>query len=99
MKRAGRPVTTGPGSEEYFNSGWCRFDRKAISGYVAIHPGYPTEYSFHLNDALQFRRNIKVAVETMGWDKADQQIRQEHPVWGSTAHWYATGWESGMLLP
>ena len=83
------PSYHGTGSEEYFNSGWCKFDRKAISGYVAVHPGHPTEYSFHLNDAFQFRRQIKVAVETVGWDKADQLIHNEHPVWGSTAFWYA----------
>jgi hypothetical protein len=83
------PSYHGTGTEEYFNSGWCKFDRKAVSGYVTVHPGHPTEYSFHLNDAFQFQRNIKVAVETVGWDKADQQIRQEHPAWGSTAYWYA----------
>jgi hypothetical protein len=83
------PSYHGTGSEEYFNSGWCLFDRKAISGFVAIHPGHPTQYSFHLNDAFQFQRNIRVAVETMGWDKADQLIREEHPVWASTAFWYA----------
>ena len=83
------PSYHGTGSEEYFNSGWCKFDRKAISGFVAVHPGHPTEYSFHLNDAFQFQRNIRIAVETMGWDKADLQIRQEHPVWGTTAFWYA----------
>jgi hypothetical protein len=88
------PSYHGTGSEEYFNSGWCKFDRKVISGFVAIHPGHPTEYSFHLNDAFQFQRNIKIAVETMGWDKADQQIRAEHPVWGTTAYWYATAWHS-----
>jgi Protein of unknown function (DUF2961) len=83
------PSYHGTGSEEYFNSGWCKFDRKAVSGYVAIHPGHPTEYSFHLNDAFQFSQNIKIAVETMGWDKADQQIHNEHPVWASTGYWYA----------
>jgi hypothetical protein len=83
------PSYHGTGSEEYFNSGWCLFDRKAVSGYVAVHPGHPTQYSFHLNDAFQFQRNIRVAVETMGWDKADQQIRDEHPIWASTAYWYS----------
>ena len=82
------PSYHGTGSEEYFNSGWCLFDRKAVSGYIAVHPGHPAEYSFHLNDAFQFQRNIRVAVEAMGWDKADQLIRQEHPVWASTAYWY-----------
>ena len=28
------PRYHGTGSEEYFNSGWCRFDRKAVSGFV-----------------------------------------------------------------
>lgn len=83
------PGYHGTGSEEYFNSGWCLFDRKAVSGSVAVHPGHPTEYSFHLNDAFPFRRRIRVAVETVGWDKADQQIRDEHPLWASTAYWYA----------
>ncbi len=83
------PSYHGTGSEEYFNSGWCLFDRKAISGYVAIHPGYPSEYSFHLNDAFQFQHRLEVAVETVGWDKADVQIREEHPVWATTAYWYA----------
>ncbi len=83
------PSYHGTGSEEYFNSGWCLFDRKAISGYVAVHPGYPSEYSFHLNDAFQFQRRLEVAVETVGWDKADVQIREEHPVWATTAYWYA----------
>lgn len=53
-----------------------------------MHPGLPTEYSFHLNDTFQFRSNIKVAVETVGWDKANQTIWDEHPVWASTAFWY-----------
>ena len=83
------PSYHGTGSEEYFNSGWCLFDRKAISGYVAIHPGYPSEYSFHLNDAFQFQHRLEVAVETLGWDKADVQLREEHPVWATTAYWYA----------
>jgi hypothetical protein len=82
------PSYHGTGSEEYFNSGWCLFDRKAMSGFVTIHPGHPTQYSFHLNDAFQFQRNIRVAVETVGWDKNDQLIRNEHPIWGSTAFWY-----------
>ena len=33
------PSYHGTGSEEYFNSGWCQFDRKAVSGFVKVHPG------------------------------------------------------------
>ncbi|MEW5902099.1 MAG: glycoside hydrolase family 172 protein, partial [Acidobacteriota bacterium] len=78
------PDYHGTGSEEYFNSGWCRFDRKAISGFVSLRPGHPTVYSFHLNDAFQFQRNIRVVEEQMG----DKLIEEEHPLWTSTAFWY-----------
>jgi hypothetical protein len=53
-----------------------------------VHPGHPTQYSFHLNDAFQFQRRLRVAVETVGWDEADRRIRAEHPVWSTTAFWY-----------
>lgn len=78
------PSYHGTGSEEYFNSGWGNFDRKAISGFIKMRPGDVCVYSFHLNDAFQFKNNIRVAQET--WVK--NRIK-ERPVWGSTAYWYA----------
>ncbi|MCC6126853.1 MAG: DUF2961 domain-containing protein [Pirellulales bacterium] len=78
------PDYHGTGSEEYFNSGWCRFDRKAVSGFVTLRPGHPTVYSFHLNDAFQFQKNIRVVEEQMG----DQYIQEAHPLWTATAYWY-----------
>jgi hypothetical protein len=83
------PSYHGTGSEEYFNSGWCKFDRKAVSGYVTTRPGHPTVYSFHLNDAFQFQRSIRVAEETEGYGEADRTINEQHPWWTSTAYWYA----------
>jgi len=87
------PSYHGTGSEEYFNSGWCSFDRKAVSGFIKTHPGEVALYSFHLNDAFQFQRNIRVAEETFGMDGAgmigNTIIHRDHPVWGSTAYWYA----------
>ena len=87
------PSYHGTGSEEYFNSGWCSFDRKAVSGFIKTHPGEVALYSFHLNDAFQFHRNIRVAEETFGMDGAgmigNTIIQRDHPVWGSTAYWYA----------
>jgi hypothetical protein len=89
------PSYHGTGSEEYFNSGWCQFDRKAVSGFVALRPGHPTVYSFHLNDAFQFQKNIKVVEEQMQAAKAgeenpsDKVIRETHPLWTTTAYWYA----------
>jgi hypothetical protein len=87
------PSYHGTGSEEYFNSGWCSFDRKAVSGFIKTHPGEVALYSFHLNDAFQFQRHIRVAEETFGMDGAgmigNTIIHRDHPVWGSTAYWYA----------
>lgn len=78
------PSYHGTGSEEYFNSGWANFDRKAISGFIKMRPGDVCVYSFHLNDAFQFNTNIRVAQETWIYNRI-----QEPPVWGSTAYWYA----------
>lgn len=84
------PRYHGTGSEEYFNSGWCQFDRKAVSGFVTLRPGHPTVYSFHLNDAFQFQRNVLVVEEEMGNEpEAVERIAKQHPVWGSTAFWYS----------
>jgi peptidoglycan/xylan/chitin deacetylase (PgdA/CDA1 family) len=83
------PSYHGTGSEEYFNSGWCRFDRKAISGFVNVRPGDVALYSFHLNDAFQFRRYVRVCEEQWGLGRGEQLIRQTRPLWGSTAFWYA----------
>lgn len=82
------PDYHGTGSEEYFNSGWCRFDRKAVSGFVTLRPGHPTVYSFHLNDAFQFQRRILVVEEQMGNGNGEQLLRRTHPLWSSTAYWY-----------
>ena len=79
------PDYHGTGSEEYFNSGWCRFDRKAVSGFVTLRPGHPTVYSFHLNDAFQFQKKIRVVEEQMG----DKYIEEAHPLWTTTAYWYS----------
>jgi hypothetical protein len=79
------PDYHGTGSEEYFNSGWCRFDRKAVSGFVTLRPGHPTVYSFHLNDAFQFQRSFRIVEEQMG----NKVITDTHPRWATTAFWYS----------
>jgi hypothetical protein len=78
------PSYHGTGSEEYFNSGWCYFDRKAISGYIKMRPGNVNVYSYHLNDAFQFARNIRIAVEIWWWP---EEVMKS--IWGATAFWYA----------
>jgi hypothetical protein len=76
------PSYHGTGSEEYFNSGWCQFDRKAVSGVVRPGPDHVAVYSFHLNDAFHFRNNIRVAEEV--WVEP-----HKYALWASTAYWYA----------
>ena len=97
------PSYHGTGSEEYFNSGWCQFDRKAVSGFVTLRPGHPMVYSFHLNDAFQFQNSITVIEEELGNEaEAVRRIMEQHPVWGSTAYWYsrdARPAESGRFRP
>jgi hypothetical protein len=61
-------------------------------------------YSFHLNDAFQFRNNILVVEEEMGNEaEAVRRITEQHPVWGSTAYWYSRhaspAESSGVILP
>ena len=83
------PGYHGTGSEEYFNSGWGQFDRKAVSGFVTLRPGFATVYSFHLNDAFQFQHTIRVYEEQVGYQQGDMIIHAKKPIWGSTAFWYA----------
>jgi len=78
------PSYHGTGTEEYFNSGWCFFDRKAVSGYIKMRPGNVNVYSYHLNDAFQFQDNIKTTVEISWW-----QPEVIKSMWGATAYWYA----------
>ncbi len=88
------PNYHGTGSEEYFNSGWGMFDRKAVSGFVSLRPGYPTVYNFHLNDAFCFNENITVVQEQLALPYNMEDFK---PMWSSTAYWYSaipTGAES-----
>jgi hypothetical protein len=77
------PRYHGTGTEEYYNSGWCWFDRKAVSGFITQKPANVFVYSFHLNDSFQFRENGKVAVEV--WWHRDIM----RSIYGGTAFWYA----------
>src|SRR6218665_65163 len=78
------PRYHGTGTEEYYNSGWCVFDKKAVSGFIAALPANVNVYSFHLNDYFQFQKNLRVAVEV--WWLTPGMWRSIH---GSTAFWYA----------
>jgi hypothetical protein len=83
------PRYHGTGTEEYFNSGWERFDRKAVSGFITYQPRPVALYSFHLNDAFQFQHSLRVQVETMGHPSAETIIVRDHPAWTTAAFWYA----------
>ncbi len=81
------PSYHGTGTEEYFNSGWGDFDRKAVSGYIKKGRGNVLVYSFHIADAFNFNNSIKVGVERWNVLSADNQARC---TWGSTTFWYAS---------
>lgn len=83
------PRYHGTGTEEYFNSGWERFDRLAMAGAITYQPLPVSLYGFHLNDAFQFRRSARVLVETAGHPGADAIIARDHPAWTTAAFWYA----------
>jgi len=82
------PAYHGTGSEEYFNSGWCLFDRKAVSGIIrepTMRPGHIGVYSFHLNDAFAFEKKFRIVEEIMpGMRGRDIPAA----TWRSTAYWY-----------
>ncbi len=80
------PNYHGTGTEEYFNSGWCDFDRKAISGYIKKRPGNVLVYSFHINGAFNFGDHFKFGLERWNLNPDDNELRS---IWGTTAFWYA----------
>ena len=77
------PGYHGTGTEEYYNSGWCWFDNKAISGFITQKPANVFVYSFHMNDHFQFQNSLKVANEI--WWHTDIM----RSIYGTTAYWYA----------
>ncbi len=77
------PGYHGTGTEEYYNSGWCWFDNKAISGFITQKPANVFVYSFHMNDNFQFQNTLKVANE-IWWHKDIMRS-----IYGGTAFWYA----------
>jgi Protein of unknown function (DUF2961) len=77
------PGYHGTGTEEYYNSGWCWFDKKAVSGFITQKPANVFVYSFHMNDNFQFQNSIKVANEV--WWHRDIM----RSIYGGTAFWYA----------
>ncbi|MGD9128055.1 MAG: DUF2961 domain-containing protein, partial [Planctomycetia bacterium] len=85
------PSYHGTGSEEYFNSGWCLFDNKAVSGIIKppkMRPGHVGVYSYHLNDSFPFEKNFGIFVEIMPWSMYRANEKTPHTFWRSTAYWY-----------
>lgn len=82
------PRYHGTGTEEFFDAGWTRFDRKALAGAIKQRPGLVTVYGFMLNDAFSFERRLRVQVETVGLGLGDLVVSETHPLWSSTVYWY-----------
>jgi hypothetical protein len=82
------PRYHGTGTEEFFDAGWTRFDRKALVGAIKQRPGLVSVYGFMLNDAFSFEQQLRVQVETVGLGFGDLVVSETHPVWSSTVYWY-----------
>jgi hypothetical protein len=82
------PRYHGSGTEEFYDGGWTKFDRKALSGAIKQVPGLVSIYGFMLNDALSYERSIHMQVETVGLGFADSIVTYLHPVWSTTVYWY-----------
>lgn len=82
------PSYHGTGTEEFYDGGWTRFDRRPLSGAVKQRPGLVTTYGFLLNDAFEFEDRIRMQVETLGLNVGNTAILDQHPDWVSTVYWY-----------
>ena len=83
------PRYHGSGTEEFYDGGWTRFDRKALVGGIKPRPGLETVYGFMLNDAFSYERSIRMQVETVGLGHDGQVvIDKQHPLWSTTVYWY-----------
>jgi hypothetical protein len=82
------PSYHGTGTEEFYDGGWTRFDRRPLTGAVKQRPGLVTAYGFLLNDAINFETNIRMQVETVGLHEGNDVIVEQHPEWITTVYWY-----------
>lgn len=82
------PRYHGSGTEEFYDGGWTRFDRKALSGGIMPRPGLETVFGFMLNDAFSYERRIRMQVETMGLGLGHNVVLKQHPTWSTTVYWY-----------
>jgi hypothetical protein len=82
------PRYHGSGTEEFYDGGWTKFDRKALAGAIKQTPGLVTIYGFMLNDALAYEQRIRMQVETMGLGVGDTIVAHLHPLWSTTVYWY-----------
>jgi hypothetical protein len=82
------PRYHGTGTEEFFDAGWTRFDRRPLAGAINQEPGLVSVYGFMLNDTFTFEQRLRIQVETVGLGFADLVVNEIHPVWSSTVYWY-----------
>ncbi|KIG17068.1 hypothetical protein DB30_03665 [Enhygromyxa salina] len=82
------PRYHGTGTEEFFDAGWTRFDRRPLAGAIKQRPGLVSVYGFMLNDAFTFEQQLRVQVETVGLWVGDLVVTELHPTWSSTVYWY-----------
>ena len=81
------PSLHGTGTEDYFNTAYCPADKYDAPYHGMTLPGGPnwsgksSYYRFHIEDAIHFRKSIKVTIEHGHANHRADDI-------SSTAYWY-----------
>ncbi len=81
------PSLHGTGTEDYFNTSWCPTQPYSAPYHGITMPGGPnwsgkmSLYRFHIEDAIRFRRSIRVTIEHGHDNRRSDDV-------SSTAYWY-----------
>lgn len=91
MASHGRPHSTGPGTEDYFNTAFGPTQEycapwHGLTVYSGAEAGFKwggknSMYRFHVNDPVHFRESIRVTIEHGHANKLSND-------YSSTAYWY-----------
>jgi D-arabinan exo alpha-(1,3)/(1,5)-arabinofuranosidase (non-reducing end) len=82
-----KPTLIGTGTEDYFNMAWCPREEYQSPNHGLLLPGGPdwfgkvTNYRYHVEDPVQFKKSIKVTIEHGHNNHRIDDL-------SSTAYWY-----------
>ncbi len=97
------PTICGTGTEDYFGGAWCfggGRDPAQTQTYSTPFLGYPLFraapgevprhglYRWHIMDAIRFKRDLRVTIQTLGWISALRKFLPLADDVASVAYWY-----------